>query len=97
VLLALPLLQHLKDVYGRVLEPGGDVVHLEHEDGVGGRGVARFRAHPGVAAARQVQGEQSVLLGDPDPERLAVELPGLSQVIDGGRAEYFVSANMAFS
>jgi hypothetical protein len=44
-----------------------------------------------------VQGEQSVLLGDPDPERLAVELPGLSQVIDGGRAEYFVSANMAFS
>src|ERR1022692_49285 len=123
-LLALPLLQHLEDVSGRVLEPGGDerptapgdaplvlvhpvvsleldavlgqlagrgldVVHLEHEDGVGGRGVVRFQVHPGVAAARQVQGEQSVLLGNPDPECLAVELPGLSQVVDGERAECF--------
>jgi hypothetical protein len=40
-------------------------------------------------AARQVQGEQSVLLGDPDPECLAVEFPGLSQVVDGECAEYF--------
>jgi hypothetical protein len=30
-----------------------------------------------------------VLLGNPDPECLAVELPGRSQVVDGERAEYF--------
>ena len=56
-----------------------------------------LRVHPDVAAARQAQGEESVLLGNPDPECLAVELPGLSQIVDGERAEYFVSANMAFS
>jgi len=79
----------LDAVLGQLADCGLDVVHLEHEDGVGGRGMVRFRVHPGVAAARQVQGEQSVLLGNPDRECLAVELPGLSQVVDGERAEYF--------
>jgi hypothetical protein len=52
-------------------------------------GWVRLRVHPGVAAARQVQGERSVLFGNPDPECLAVELPGLGQVVDGECAEYF--------
>jgi hypothetical protein len=41
----------LDAVLGQLADRSLDVVHLDHEDGVGGRGVVRFRVHPGVAPA----------------------------------------------
>jgi rod shape-determining protein MreB len=69
------------------VDRGVDVVNLEVEDRVSGWRVVRLRVHNCVATASQVQREESVLLRDSQPECLAVELLGRSQIVDGEPAE----------
>src|SRR5580692_9811474 len=69
-------------VHGRV-----DVIDGEVEDRVGRRRVVGLGVDQRVAAAGQVQGQQAVLLGSLQPERLAVELLRRLEVVDGEPAE----------
>src|SRR4029453_324212 len=83
------------------LPPGGaqpgegrvDVIDLEVEDRVVGGGVVGLAVDERVAALGVVQREQGVLLVehlDADAERLAIELAGLGDVVDGEAAECLV-------
>src|SRR4029453_80286 len=70
-----------------------DVIDLEVEDGVVGGGVVGLAVDERVAALGVLQREQVVLLVehlDADAERLAIELAGLGDVVDGEAAECLV-------
>lgn len=71
---------------GELVDGFVDVVDGEVEDGVGRRRKVRHLVDQRVPVAGEVQPHQAVFLGCLEPKRLAVELPGLLQVVHSNAA-----------
>src|SRR6185295_11725975 len=89
VLIEAVVALELDPARGQLVDRLVDVVHGKVQDRVGGWSEVRLHIDERRPVAGEVQRHEAVFLGHHrrlDPERLAVELPGLSEIIDGEAA-----------